>query len=784
MTTDMLKNIWPDWEIVQKIGNGGYAVVYEAVKRSTIESRAAIKVISIPSDSSLIDTLRSEGLSDEAIKATIYSEVESIENEIIIMLKLKGLPNIVSIEDYKIVEKQDSLGWDIYIRMELLTPLEKHFSCQKPDEQKIIQLGCDICAALEYCEKLNIIHRDIKPVNILVDNFGNFKLSDFGISKIAANNTVGSLRYTPDYAAPEVVRYGKCNVTTDLYSLGLVMYRYLNRNRMPFLDVEKQIITVGERVDAFEKRLEGTEKFKKPCDASPEMADLILRACAYDPDMRFTSATEMKNALISVANGTYRIEENISNLDKTRSVRPAPANDEKIISVSEGLAVTDRKPVQTVDTFGKSRKKEKTRKKKKRLKIVVAAVLLLMGFVCAGGYAIEHKNRVIANIISEAETLAAVENYEDALTKVQIGMEDYPGSEKLQTKADEYTGLLNAQVKKLTLAEAETLAESGDYVAAMDLIKNAQDTYGDNADYHDAYASYNDAYIAAIINEADALAKNGDYPGAIQTIEETISAIGENSELTAKITEYKSMKENADIEDVLDSAKSYADDNDYKSALTVLNNALESYPDNASLRTQHVSYQESYAKSAIAEADEYININDYDTAINILLEAMELLPNNSEISEKIQKTKDKRPIELRQLKSQNGSYFWWTNDAAEDVFGNVYSGNNVVRISDIWSNGGGAYLGSCEFYTGGNYDTFICIVVPETDSRSNSAVTFDVYADGNLKYSTVVTQKTEPTIAKVDIKGASWIQIESNSIDGTRDAIQLIINNASLIKAD
>ena len=289
-----------------------------------MESHAAIKVISIPSDPSELDSLRSEGLDINASKTYLQGIVNDFVSGIQLMESLKGVQNIVNVEDYKVVEKTDGIGWDIYIRMELLTPFNTYASGRKLSEGEVIKLGIDICTALEICGQRNVIHRDIKPENIFINDFGHFKLGDFGIARKMENVTGGlSQKGTFNYMAPEVATSNNYDARVDTYSLGIVLYRLLNGNRLPFLDTEQQLMNPNERRNAVDRRIRG-EALPAPCDASPAMAGLILRACAYYPNMRFSSATEMKQALMSVAYGTGQAAPAAS-LDATTSVRKAPA---------------------------------------------------------------------------------------------------------------------------------------------------------------------------------------------------------------------------------------------------------------------------------------------------------------------------------------------------------------------------------------------------------------------------------------------------------------------------
>lgn len=301
-----ISNVWPSWKLEKQLGKGSYGVVYSAVRKDySFESRAAIKIISIPQSTAEIDSLRSEGFDKESTRKYLKAVVDEFIGEIDVMESLKGLPNIVSVEDYTVVERTDDIGWNIYIRMELLTPFPDVLKERQLSEDEIISLGCDICTALEFCSKKNIIHRDIKPENIFINEFGSFKLGDFGIAKKLENMTGAlSQKGTFNYMAPEVAKSADYDAGVDLYSLGLVLYRLLNGNKLPFIENEQQMLNPSARRISVEKRLNG-EALIPPENASPEMAELILCACQYSPEKRFRSASQMKNALLSIRQGKF-----------------------------------------------------------------------------------------------------------------------------------------------------------------------------------------------------------------------------------------------------------------------------------------------------------------------------------------------------------------------------------------------------------------------------------------------------------------------------------------------
>ncbi len=305
MILEDLKTIWPEWKIVGTyIGKGSFSTVYHAVREDDfVKSHAAIKVISIPTRPDEIDIFSSDGMGLFETKTYLQSIVDQFIQEIKLMECLKGTQNVVSVEDYQVVENTDGIGWTIYIRMELLTPLIQYFENKQIVEKEVIRLGCDICSALELCSKLNIIHRDIKPGNILVNDFGHFKLGDFGISRTMANITFGFTqnRGTPDYMAPEVISSPYYDARADIYSLGLVLYQLLNHKQLPFWDNDKQYLSHPNRYLAYSRRISG-EPLPSPCQASPAMVEVILRACAFRPEDRFATATEFKQALEAVNN--------------------------------------------------------------------------------------------------------------------------------------------------------------------------------------------------------------------------------------------------------------------------------------------------------------------------------------------------------------------------------------------------------------------------------------------------------------------------------------------------
>lgn len=307
-----INQVWPEWNEDCVLGEGSFGKVYRA-KRMEYGGRtfySAIKVISVPKNQQEIKTARSQGMNDEAIYNYFRGLVDNLLNEITLMDNLKGAKNVVGIEDYKIIEREGEIGWDIFIRMELLTPFDSFISNPEFSQLDVIRLGVDICTALEVCEQNYIVHRDIKPDNIFISRFGEYKLGDFGIArKLEATQANLSRKGTLNYMAPEVYKSEAYGSNVDIYSLGLVLYTLLNNNRIAFLPPYPQQITYSDNEEALSKRLSGVP-LTPPCNASASLGATIVKACAYNPQDRFQTATEFKNALIAEWNVLIQSGEN------------------------------------------------------------------------------------------------------------------------------------------------------------------------------------------------------------------------------------------------------------------------------------------------------------------------------------------------------------------------------------------------------------------------------------------------------------------------------------------
>ena len=295
---------WPDWKIVRYLGGGAYGKVYEierTISGMQEKEKAALKIVSRPKDEDEIEEYEVSGYDKESIMESYKSEIQNYVQEYKLMRTLQGQTNIVSCDDFTVVWNENGIGGKVFIRMELLTPLNRVLKERELSIEEIIQLGKDIASALILCEKKSIIHRDIKPANIMVSQFGNYKLGDFGVSKIMDHATYATKMGTPEYQAPEVVHMGKYGQTVDIYSLGITLYWLLNNRRMPFIGANEQL-TVERKDEAMEKRYRG-EKLPAPKNGSAKLKKIVLKACEYNPEDRYASAQEMYDELDTLKSG-------------------------------------------------------------------------------------------------------------------------------------------------------------------------------------------------------------------------------------------------------------------------------------------------------------------------------------------------------------------------------------------------------------------------------------------------------------------------------------------------
>ena len=297
---EKIKKMWPDWDVADNLGGGSFGQVYE-IHRDIFGQidKAALKVLSIPKNKSDIQELRYNGYDDASITEHFKNHLADIVKEYNLMAQLKGCPNVVYCEDVRYIQDENGIGWDIYIKMELLKPLAAALA-MPVDEQQVIKIGIDICNALILCKEKGIIHRDIKPQNLFVSDDGTYKLGDFGIAKSIERTMGGTRTGTYNYMAPEVYNNQPQGTALDQYSLGMVLYWILNNRRVPFMPAPPAIPTAGQEEEARAKRMNGSEPIPMPANGSDGLKAIVLKAIAHNPKDRFESPQAMRDALMAL----------------------------------------------------------------------------------------------------------------------------------------------------------------------------------------------------------------------------------------------------------------------------------------------------------------------------------------------------------------------------------------------------------------------------------------------------------------------------------------------------
>ena len=423
----MLKQYFRGWDLEEEIGNGKTGKVYRVVKTDAGNRyTAALKWIECPRSSEEYDLLEDRGLSEEEIKNYYDGIAATYSDEIAIMARLRGNSHVVSLNDYCLIKRPRG-GFDLLIMMEELDSLANQ-EC-KSDVKEAVKVGKDICMALTDLAKEGLVHRDIKPENIYRNRNGNYKLGDFGITgRPNEENDRGVFRGTPLYAAPETISGQNSDARADVYSLGLVLYKMLNRGFLPFEALCGTVLTDEQRAHAAKRRING-ETFERPALGSDALALIVMKACAFSPDDRFDSADAMFRALNSLSE--TELENVVFGNDESPKECPAKESTETITArVNEEVPLNPRWGVNTQeeeisfesDEAARKREEEKQNRQRekqearearikreedkairaKRLKLSVLALIILVCLVVLGGVLVHKKTNSIRDITCTA----------------------------------------------------------------------------------------------------------------------------------------------------------------------------------------------------------------------------------------------------------------------------------------------------------------------------------------------------------------------------------------------
>lgn len=316
------------YEIISEAGNGGMATVYKA-KDNILNRLVAIKV------------LKDEFTTDQEFVKRFNTEAQSAAR--------LTHPNIVSVYDVG-YEEENNL---YYIVMELIkgkTLKEIIVNDGALSWKWAVNIAMQIASALEAAHKENIIHRDIKPHNIIITEEGVAKVTDFGIAKAVSNSTItafGTTIGSVHYFSPEQAKGGITDAKSDIYSLGVVMYEMLT-SKVPF-DADTPVSVALKHMQE-----EPIEPIEINEDIPSAVNSIVMKAMQKDPINRYQSATEM-----------------ISDLGKALK---DPDGDFVIIQNKDGAYTRVMRTVEAPEP----KKQEKNNNKKLQFALILVAIFLFV----------------------------------------------------------------------------------------------------------------------------------------------------------------------------------------------------------------------------------------------------------------------------------------------------------------------------------------------------------------------------------------------------------------------
>lgn len=349
------------YELIEKIGDGGMAVVYKAKDR-LLNRYVAVKILrpEFTRDAQFIESFRKESQAAAGLQH----------------------PNIVNVYD---VGKEGNI---YFIVMELIDgrPLSDIIEENGPlDYRNVIEIGKQVAAALSLAHKNHIIHRDVKPHNIMITKDGVAKLADFGIAKAISSSTIvnkdegGQVMGSVHYFSPEQARGKYVDEKSDVYSLGIVLYEMLT-GEVPFdgdNPVEIALMHINEDIKPPSQIID---------NVPPALEKIILKATDKYQTNRYENAEVMFEDLNNVDFLSKKIGDNILMDGAARKKKPVKINDENEEKLNAIISDKGGKK----SSKNKSKSSDEKSKFKKALPWIIALIaLIIVGAV--GGYFLSSK---------------------------------------------------------------------------------------------------------------------------------------------------------------------------------------------------------------------------------------------------------------------------------------------------------------------------------------------------------------------------------------------------------
>ena len=739
-----ISEIWPQWRIeYPPLGKGGFGRVYKAteVKEGGKEEealKAAVKVISIKYEDFDDYDAPTEEVNRESPKKAALEKYEKLKNEIQTMKMLSSHSRIVSIWADEKVERDDSI--EIYIRMELLTALDKYLQNRKITQELIIQIGCDICSALESCESKNIIHRDVKISNIFATEDDCFKLGDFGVAKNLEKESdmLKTSIGTRGYMAPEVFGGKAYDHRADIYSLGKVLEILL------------------------EDGYGGSGKLciAPPKNVSEALKEIVKKATETEPQKRFQSASEMRKALEDV-----KLE----------------------IRTSRAGLQSENNTADSQNKTSKAQKKKSKSKGKKlgKFKVAVIVTLVLVAAFIIGAFALYRTSPVFEAIKSfenkDFENAVYIYNdsvkdsfiYKPLFLKQMEGVKDETFNLYLTDEADyDATIMTLTALKYMDLADAEDIRKAESIEAQKEILKSAEESYQKES-YKSALEMYSqipadspfyekactqaqfafDAYVGETDDKIYNYVASGYYSYAFDTINEAYALLPVGAEST-KLDLIKEEVTEKHFEEVSESVNGYLQNHRYKYALEQIENAT-AYDNSRQLLKLKAETEAKYEAYVKELAHSLSEIGDFNGAKEEVSEALGLLPESTALKNLEEEVNDNlskafmahcKAYDYRNYSDYTGSY------------GFNMSGKEYTNGFTLYSYGN-TDKGYADFNIDKNYKT-ITFIFGHKDSTGMSDGVLNIYGDGVLIKEVEASASDSPQAITVNVENISILKFE------------------------
>lgn len=251
--------LWGEWSLGDSIGSGVQSQVFLVSGREG--EHRALKVVTM-------------GHSEEQQKA--------VREQVVFTDRMGQLDGVVPC--LRTAEFGEGNNRIAVMLMPLLTPLSDILMEREEDmsAEEVMGIARDLCEALVECRNSGVIHRDIKPANVFSDENGKYYLGDLGVARNIEHTMLATRKGTPAYMSPEIASGRPCSYSSDIYSLGVMLYQLLNSGRLPLLGRDARYTEIEEAVT---RRLNG-EPLPMPENANNRLGQLVCDMCSPNPEKR------------------------------------------------------------------------------------------------------------------------------------------------------------------------------------------------------------------------------------------------------------------------------------------------------------------------------------------------------------------------------------------------------------------------------------------------------------------------------------------------------------------